>query len=71
MKRCPSCQSTLPADYTNCPRDGTALISVADWTEGSVIRGKYRILAKVGEGGMATVYKAVHPTILDAAADAS
>jgi len=60
MKRCPSCQSSLPTDYTHCPRDGSTLVAVAEWAEGAVIRGKYRILAKVGEGGMASVYKAMH-----------
>jgi len=60
MKRCPSCQSSLPTDYTHCPRDGSTLVAVAEWAEGAVIRGKYRIMAKVGEGGMASVYKAMH-----------
>ena len=60
MKACPRCQATYPASYTHCPRDGTPLLESLAWREGTVIRNKYRILTKIGEGGMAVVYKAMH-----------
>ncbi|HTT63962.1 MAG TPA: serine/threonine-protein kinase [Bryobacteraceae bacterium] len=60
MKRCSICHATYPATFTHCPHDGSLLIEANEWTDGAMIRGKYRILGRLGQGGMATVYKALH-----------
>ncbi len=60
MKSCPDCTATYPDDYAICPKDGAPLHETALWQIGTVVKGKYRIQARLGEGGMAVVYKAHH-----------
>ena len=60
MKSCPECTATYPDDYAVCPKDGAPLHETTLWQIGTVVRGKYRIQARLGEGGMAFVYKAHH-----------
>lgn len=60
MKICPNCQRSYPAAFAVCPQDGGRLTESVEWSPGTVIRGKYRILGRIGEGGMGAVYKALH-----------
>ena len=60
MKKCPKCGVEYPDTTTLCPADGIALETDGDSLIGTTLAGKYRIDARLNEGGMGTVYKGCH-----------
>src|SRR5688500_11774327 len=60
MKRCPKCGVEYSDTTTLCPADGVALETTDDALIGTTLAGKYRIDARLNEGGMGSVYKGTH-----------
>ena len=60
MKKCPKCGVEYPDTTTLCPADGVALERDNDSLIGTTLAGKYRIDARLNEGGMGTVYRGTH-----------
>ena len=64
---CPKCKGVFPG-LRYCPEHGLPLIRVEPATAvadpaGLMVGGKYRILSRIGEGGMGAVYKVEHVSI--------
>ncbi len=52
--------SEFSDESTQCPTHAMLLVAMDEWKAGTVIKGAYRILGKIGHGGMGVVYRALH-----------
>ena len=60
MKLCPQCESGYSDRKSTCPIHGGLLTETGELPRGLLICGTYRILRKLGQGSMGTVYLVEH-----------
>jgi eukaryotic-like serine/threonine-protein kinase len=63
VKVCPKCSEVYPTEATVCSVDGAELKRTNDPYLGRTIAARYRLIRRLGVGGMATVYLARHVMI--------
>src|SRR5579883_2819552 len=63
MKLCPRCSEPFADDAGFCPYDGAELVRSADPLLGRTLAARYRLVRRIGSGGMALVYLARHVMI--------
>ena len=62
MPVCPTCRTKSEEGVTVCPVDGTLLAPTHDLV-GRILGDRYRILSRLGQGGMGSIYLAEHVTL--------
>lgn len=60
MKICPQCTTGYRDTELSCPTHGTPLSEIRDLKPGMIVHKTYRIIRKLGQGGMGAVYLAEH-----------
>ncbi len=63
MKLCPRCAEPYADEASFCPLDGTELVRSTDPLLGRTLAARYRLVRRIGGGGMAVVYLARHVMI--------
>ena len=63
MQVCPRCAELYPDEASNCPRDASPLRKVLDPLIGKTVGGRFRLIQRLGSGGMSSVYLARHVLI--------
>ncbi len=63
MRVCPRCSELYPDDVGTCPKDEAELRAVLDPLIGKTVGGRFRLIQRLGSGGMSSVYLARHVLI--------